>query len=338
MGKNRAGALVVEVTRGGRVESAHEVHAAVCNAEGAVVRVWGDPGRFAFLRSSAKPLQALPLVASGAADAHGLSEEELAIACGSHSAEAYHLAAVRSLLGRAGLEESLLQCGAHQPISQPDADALVRAGDPPRPIHSNCSGKHAGMLALARHLGAPPETYLQPEHPVQRAIRTQLAELAGLPEDAIVLATDGCGVPTFGLPLCAAATAFARLAAPPPGAAYAGAAHRVTAAMRAHPEGVAGTGRFDTVLMRSLPGRLFCKSGAEGYFCAGLPASGLGLALKVTDGSGRPIPAAAMYVLNALRALPAPLPAELESWAHPVVTNTRGERVGEIRVKVDDPG
>ena len=325
---------MVEVWRGDLLESVHRVHAAVCDAEGVVVRAWGDSGRMAYLRSSAKPLQAVPLVASGAASAFGVTDAEIAVACGSHSAEAFHLDAVRSLLHRAGLNESDLRCGPQRPGLPADSDALVRAGREPEPIHNNCSGKHAGMLAVARHIGAPAEGYLEPAHPVQRLIRSVLGHLAGVSEDAIPMGVDGCGAPTFALSLAQAAGAFARLAGANTGQVEIDlAARRIPAAMMAHPAMVGGTGNFVTLLMGALAGAVFCKTGAEGYFCAGVPGRGLGIALKVEDGSGRGAPPAALHILHALAVLTDPLPAALAEWRQPTVTNPRRAVGVEIRVR-----
>lgn len=255
------------------------------------------------------------------------------MACASHGAEAFHCEAVRSLLAKAGLDERHLRCGAHRPAYLPAADVLVRAGQEPRPIHNNCSGKHAGMLALARHLGAPVETYLQVEHPVQRAIRGFLARAAGVTEEAIGVGVDGCSAPTFALPLAGTATAFARVAAARLGSpAEDAAAVRVAAAMMAHPALVAGTGRSDTAVMRTLPGLLFCKTGAEGFLGIGVPGRGWGVAVKVLDGAGRASLPAALFALAALGLLTDVGDGPLASYAAPKMTNAAGEVVGALRV------
>lgn len=327
-------ALTAEVFRGDLVESEHQVFAVVCDASGAVLHSWGEPGRPVYPRSSLKPLQAFPLVASGAAEALGLTDEEVAIACASHSGEAFHVAAVRSLLAKAGVDEGALRCGAHRPIFQPAADELVRAGAEPTAVHNNCSGKHAGMLALARFLGAGPEGYLKLQHPVQRRILAGLAQLSGVPESGIVAGVDGCSAPTFALPMAGTATAYARLAAAQTGSAAGdAAARRIVGAMMAHPEMIGGTGRFDTRLMQSLPGVLFCKGGAEGFFCAGIPERGVALAMKVADGNPRAVPPAAAFVLERLGVLPDPRPAFLAESAAPPLTNVCGAVIGGIRIR-----
>ncbi len=291
----------------------------------------GDPDLPLYLRSAAKPLQAIPLVESGGADALGLSDAELAVICGSHAGEPVHLDAVRSILGRAGLDERALQCGAHPPLSAPHAAALARKGDAPTAIHNNCSGKHAGMLAACRSRGWPVDSYRAPEHPLQREIAAIIGEFCGVPAEEIPRGTDGCGVPTFHVTVRQLGRAFARLADPSDlPARRAEAVRRITRAMAAHPVMVSGTGRLNTVLMAALGGRLFCKGGAEAGFGLGLPAHGWGLAVKIEDGNARGMGA---VVIEALRQLGAVPPAELDALAaehHPVVRNHEGQAVGEM--------
>ena len=289
-------APLVAVRRGAMVESFHRGRVVFCDPGGNVLDGTGDPEAYVYPRSSAKPFQALPLVFSGAADAFGLSSEELAVACASHNAEEAHLAAVRSLLAKAGLTEMDLQSGAHPPIHEPDADRLIKSGEEPLPIHGNCSGKHAGMLAVCVHEGLDTGGYRNPDHPLQRRILGLVAEVCSLREDEVIVAGDDCGVPTFGLPLRGLATGFARLATgeglPDEVARAAG---RLEEAMRRHPFMVAGTGRFDTEVMGGT--NLVCKSGADGVFAAG-SASGWGLAVKISDGGGRAVRPAAAAALG----------------------------------------
>ena len=304
MDNNAAGlpedAPLVAVRRGPVVESIHRGRAVFCDPAGGVIDATGDPEAYVFARSSAKPFQALPLVLSGAADAFGLTDDELAVACASHNAEEPHLAAVRSLLGKAGLSERDLQSGAHPPMHGPEADRLARNGEEPRPVHGNCSGKHAGMLAVCAHEGLDTGGYRNPDHPLQLRIMELLSEVCGLREDEALLAGDDCGVPTFALPLRGLATGFARLAT---GEGLpkevADAAQRLGRAMRKHPFMVAGTGRFDTEVMGETD--LVCKSGAEGVFAAGSAtgdAGGWGLAVKISDGAGRAVRPAAVAALG----------------------------------------
>jgi L-asparaginase II len=310
------------VRRGDLVENVHRGRVAVCDQRGSLVEAVGDAEGYAYARSSAKPFQAIPLVLSGAADSLRLTDEELAVACASHSAEEPHLAAVRSILQKAGLLGRDLQNGAHPPLYALAAAELARSGEEPGAIHGNCSGKHAGMLALCVHEEWETESYRDPVHPLQRWILEIVSTICGLDRDDILLSGDGCGVPTFGLPLKNLATGFARLATgeglPEKLAEAAG---RVQRAMREHPYMVAGTGRFDTAVMRGTD--LISKSGAEAAYGAGSP-EGWGLALKISDGASRAVRPAALATL-ARRGVE--LPEEPES--HPV-RDLHGEAVGEV--------
>lgn len=282
--------------RGALVESIHRGRIAVCHASGGILDAVGDPEGYVYLRSSAKPFQALPLLLSGAADALRLSDEELAVVCASHNAEPRHLSAVRSILRKVGLSEGDLQSGTHPPLYAPAAARLARSGDEPRPIHGNCSGKHAGMLALCVHEGWDTVSYRKPDHPVQQKILGALAEICVVGRDEILVAGDNCGVPTFALPLKNVAIGFARLAS---GEGLEGelgvAARRIREAMRSNPFMVAGTDRLDTELMQAT--NLLLKSGAEAVFAGGSP-EGWGIAIKVSDGSGRAVRPAALAALS----------------------------------------
>ena len=225
-GTTRAGDtehLVVEVTRGAIVESRHLVSAAVADAGGELVAAWGEVEGPVFARSAVKPIQALPLLESGAAEALAVSDAELALACASHGGEPLHVAALRDWLARLGLAETDLECGAHPPLHEPSAEALVRSGTAPSALHNNCSRKHAAMLATARHLGEETRGYIRSAHPVQRRVAACLADMSGCDLERAPEASDGCGIPTFALPLSGLARAMARPArarrAPPPAAA-----------------------------------------------------------------------------------------------------------------------
>ncbi|MDQ3251947.1 MAG: asparaginase, partial [Actinomycetota bacterium] len=289
-------APVAAVTRGALLESVHRGRLAVCDPDGNVIEAVGDPEAYIYARSSAKPLQALPLVLSGAAEAFGLTDSELAVACASHNAEEPHLAAVRSILKKAGLTEDDLQSGTHLPLYEPEAYELIRSGGEPRPVHGNCSGKHAGMLAVCVHEGYETATYRDPGHPLQRRILSLIAEVCGMREDEVLVAGDNCGVPAFALPLRSFATGLARIAT---GDALpdelAGAALRIRDAMREHPFMVAGTGRLDTDLMNSTD--LLVKGGAEAVLAVG-SQDGWGMALKISDGATRAVRPAALAVLG----------------------------------------
>jgi L-asparaginase II len=287
--------ITVAVRRGETVESRHRVHA-VAVQDGTVVAEAGDGGLVTFMRSSAKPIQALPLTRA----LPELDEKELAIACASHQALPEQLEAVRALLARAPAGEDELECGPE--------------GDPPSPLNHNCSGKHAGMLALCRAHGWDSRGYRLPNHPCQHAMQAEVARAADLEEDELETAIDGCGVVTFALPLERMALAFARLERLDGG-------DRVAAAMRAHPGLIRGPGGVDTTLMRAHEGWIG-KGGAEGLICAAGPR-GLGVALKIEDGGSRALGAA-------LAAFLARLGYPVERLDRAAVRNSRGEEVGDI--------
>lgn len=308
------------VKRGELVESVHRGRLAFCDPGGSLLEARGDPEAYVYLRSSAKPFQALPLVLSGAADDFGLAEEELAVACASHNAEEPHLAAVWSILEKAGLHENDLQNGAHLPMYEAAADDLIRKGEEPRPVHGNCSGKHAGMLAVCVHEGYETHTYREPGHPLQRRILGLLAEVCGVDEDEVLVAGDNCGVPAFALPLRSFATGLARIATgeelPD---RLVDAAARIRDAMRAHPFMVAGTGRLDTELMGRTS--LLVKGGAEAVLAVGNP-EGWGMALKISDGSQRAVRPVASVALERMG-------VEVGAW-DAAVRGLHGETVGEF--------
>jgi len=312
--------VLVEVTRGGRVESAHRAACVVTDGQGRVVFQAGDIDAPVFPRSAVKALQALPLVQSGAADRLGLTDAEIALACASHSGEPVHVATARSMLAKAGRDAACLECGAHWPLDPAAARALVAAGEAPSALHNNCSGKHAGFICLASAHGEDPAGYVRPDHPAMRRVTAALAEATGTRLDAGNRAIDGCSIPTFAIPLRALATGFARFGT------AGGAAARIRAAVAANPFLVGGDGRFDTVLMTALGSRAFAKGGAEGVHCAALPEQGLGLAVKCDDGAGR----AADLICAALvaRFLGDGVPEWL---LHPELRNWNGMTVGAIR-------
>ena len=319
-------APVAALRRGGLLESVHRGRYAVVDPNGERIDSLGETEGYVYMRSSAKPFQALPIVFSGAADAFGFTDEELAAACASHNGEPRHLAAVRSILRRVGLSEDDLQNGFHPPMHAPSTDRLRKTGESPRAIHGNCSGKHAGMLAVCVHAGWDPAGYRDPDGPLQKLILRTVATVCGVEPGDVRLAGDGCGVPVFALPLERMALGFARLAA---GGAegfpddLSEALGRVRDAMRAHPYLVAGTGRLDTKLMEGT--NLVAKSGAEAVFAAAsITGPPWGMALKVSDGAGR---ALAPAVLGALARQGVRVPQDLDSSP---VADLRGETVGEI--------
>ncbi len=327
--------LLAEVLRGSEVESRHYGHVVVVDAAGRVLFSAGDPERLTYPRSSLKPLQALAGIARGTAEAFRFSDAEIAVTCASHAAEPRHREAVARILARIEASEADLRCGPHPVPHLPSRDELIREGREPTPIYSNCSGKHSGMLALARLLGAPLRGYWEVDHPVQQEILQVLEATAGTDLSTLRWGVDGCGVPTYLMPLHELALGFARLAAPEalpdtPDRPYARAAARITVAMNAEPEMVRGEGGFDSVLMRALPGVLASKGGAEGCQAVGLLGRGIGIAVKVEDGSARPLAPVVLAVLERLGVLPEEFPTALAPLRRPPVLNTRGEVVGEV--------
>lgn len=330
-GVETANPVLVEVLRGDTVECIHRGAAVVCDARGNVIAAWGDIARPIFPRSAIKPLQALPLVESGAADRFGCDPEELALACASHTGEPAHVEAVAAWLTRLGVGVDALECGAHMPLNRVAATALLRRDAAPSALHNNCSGKHAGMITTALAEDEPVAGYVGAEHPVQRRVRRVLEEMSETDLDAAPAAIDGCSIPTIAMPLAAMARAMARFGDPAGLApARAAACARLAAAMMAHPVMVAGSGRVPSVAMTAAPGVLV-KNGAEGVYCAVLPERGLGIALKIDDGARRAAEIAIAALLRHLdvfdgagwRAVEAVLPA--------VIYNRNRLVVGAVR-------
>ncbi|HEY0419775.1 MAG TPA: asparaginase [Acetobacteraceae bacterium] len=321
--------VLVEVTRGSRVESAHRGAAVVLDAAGGVVFEAGDIDAAVFPRSAVKAILALPMVESGAAARLGLTDAEIALACSSHSGEPVHAEAAESMLRKAGRDVSCLECGTQWPINDAASRALAAAGRTPTALHNNCSGKHSGFICLVCDRGDDPAGYVRPEHPTMRAVTAALAEMTGAGLDESNVAVDGCSIPTYAIPLRALALGFARFATGqglhPDRAA---ATRRIRAAVAANPLMVAGTGRFDTRLMTALGERVFSKTGAEGVFCVALPEQGLGLAVKCNDGAGR---AAEIVTANLLARLMPDAPEALAELARPRLRNWNGIDIGELR-------
>jgi L-asparaginase II len=330
--------LLTELIRGGIVDDIHRGDVAVVAADGTLLQLVGDPrGKRAFWRSSAKPFQAMPFVASGAAEQFGFSSDDLALVAASHGGEPIHVDRAAAMLARVGFEVDDLACGAHLPLDPEAAHLLERSDTPPTALHNNCSGKHIGMLGLAEFLGAPHGGYRFPEHPVQGAILENVARFSGLPAEEVTLGLDGCGVPCFGTSVYRMALAFARLMAPEDyvDEPYATAAGLVREAMLDHPYLVAGRLRTDTELMQAAPGRLLSKGGAGGVQCVGL-RSGIGIAVKVEDGAsvtgpGQPAGVAALEVLRQLGELDDGALEVLARHARPQVETVAGEVAGEVR-------
>jgi L-asparaginase II len=322
----------IESTRGTTVESVHRVSVAVVDVAGRLVASSGDPDLVTFWRSAAKPFQAIPLVADGAADHWGFDERALALACASQSSEPVHRELAEWMLQQAGLTENHLACGPHPPLGAAVAEAVIRQGITITPVWSNCSGKHAGMLALARHHGWPLADYEVRGHPLQERILAEVARWTGVTPDRMLQAVDGCTTVCFGLPLRAMALAYARF-----GAASEPAPARLRAAMLRHPDLVGGSGRACTEIMADYHGKLLVKIGADGIYCAALTGAGLGVAVKVEDGDMRTSPVALLGALRALsQGLPSgfaldPMPPPVARHAEFTTQNTRGVVTGITR-------
>lgn len=324
--------VLVEVLRGAHVESAHRGSVAVFDGDGKPVWELGDAARPVFPRSAVKAIQALPFIESGAADAYGFDERELALACASHSGEAAHAELAAAMLGKAGLDASALECGAHWPMSQAATVALARSGASPSALHNNCSGKHAGFLCTCRHAGLDHHGYVKAGHALQEMVRGALEDVIGVAHGEDNRGTDGCSIPTYAVPLRNLARAFARMASGQGlGHQRAGAAKRLLSACMAEPFLVSGTDRADKALMSAAPGRIFVKTGAEGVYCSALPELGLGIALKCDDGAGRAAESMIAAVLAKLTAGEPALAALLTALANPVLKNWNGIEVAGLR-------
>lgn len=325
---------LVEITRGEIVESRHLGALAVVDSDGRLLASAGDPFYAAYLRSSAKPFQAMPTVASGAFDRTGLAQDALALMCASHHGTEEHVAVCQRILDASGLDASALRCGVHWPIDEEATRRLAAAGLTPDPRHNNCSGKHSGMLTLATFWERADSDYTDPSHPVQRAIMQRLVEFTGLPAEAISVAPDNCTVPAFAMPLANAALAFARLIDPTSPQE----ARRIVAAMQAYPHLVSGHGAMDDMLMRAGAGALVAKGGAEGYQGIGIrtpDGRSLGFTLKMADGAARAKGPVIYAVLERLGLATHDVLVSLESLRRPEVRNHRQVVVGEMRPVFD---
>lgn len=329
--------ILVEVRRGAIVESWHRGAIVVAEPDGRIITRLGDDGLVTSTRSTIKPIQAIPFITSGAADHFSVDERELAVVCASHEGEPIHTETVAGMLARAGLDESALRCGTQPPYNAETAKKLETAGQPFTQLHNNCSGKHTGMLMTAVLRGLPLDDYVSAEHPVQREIVSTFARLTDLDEN-LPTAIDGCSAPTFGVPLRSLAVAFARLVSKSDEySTAAAAARRIVAAMINHPEMVGGTkGRFDTELLRAGHGKLICKVGAEAAYsigvfpCVQFPR-GIGIAIKMEDGSYRGLGPTVVELLAKLGILNEEEAEQLATFHRPLVENRRGQNVGEVR-------
>ncbi len=304
----------------------------VVDGGGRTIAAIGDIDAPVYPRSSVKALQAIPLIESGAARSFGLTRAEIALCCASHNGEPAHIDAARSILAKAGADETVLECGKQPPRRDEDLAALHRASEAARPIHNNCSGKHAGFIALALHLGVDPTGYVTADHPVQRTIGATLKAMLGAALSADLCGIDGCSVPTYAVPLSKLADGFSRLVSGRDlGDARAGACRQLYDACVEEPFMVAGTGRFCTDVMRLFAGRVFVKTGAEGVYTAAFRDSGIGVALKCDDGAVRASEIAMAAVIDALLPMQAGERQAFQRILRPVLKNWRLTKVGEIR-------
>ncbi len=322
-------ATMVELWRGGILESTHQGHAVICDAAGQIVQAWGDPNRIIFPRSSCKMIQALPLLESGAADAAGLTDAHIALSCASHQGADLHVNMAQRWLADLGLSESDLRCGAHEPYDRTERDRLIKSDTSPCQFHNNCSGKHSGFLTAVQHMRAGPE-YTELDHPLQREIKSATEEVTG--ETSTGHGIDGCSAPNFTTSVAGLARAMSRFAtAPENGDSRARAMHRLTRSMACHPELLAGKGRACTELMQAMGGRVAIKTGAEAVYVAILPEQKLGIALKIEDGNARASEAALVGILTQIGALNPADPAAQKRLPAPQI-NCMGRRVGELRL------
>jgi L-asparaginase II len=324
--------FLIEVTRGSLIESRHRGSVAIVDADGTPVLALGDVERRVYPRSAVKAIQALPLVESGIADRFGLSDEEIALTCASHSGEEKHAATAASILAKAGRDASCLECGAHWPSGEAANRALAATGGQPSALHNNCSGKHSGFICLSCGLDEDPKGYVTAQHHVQKTVRRVLEDLTGAPHTEAERGTDGCSIPTYAIPLSALALGFARFGT---GNGLSGerriAAGRIRCAVAKHPFMVAGTDRFDTKLMECLRERAFVKSGAEGVYCATLPELGYGIALKIDDGTQRASATVMATLILHLLSLSDGERIQVEALAQPVLKNWNGIEVGHVQ-------
>ncbi|MCS6874752.1 MAG: asparaginase [Pyrinomonadaceae bacterium] len=333
-------AILAEVTRSHVVESIHRGHLIVLDGDGKEICSLGNKKAITFMRSSAKPFQVLPLIYSGGAKKFNLLDEEIAIACASHSGEQFHIGIVEKMLKKIGVDESFLQCGAHLPFNEKVAEQMIKNNEKPRAIHNNCSGKHAAMLAMAKHLGANLQDYLHTTHNVQQEILKIISTFTETAESKIKVGIDGCSAPTFALSMEAMAKAMTKLILPTRffDESLVAACNRVTKAMMTYPEVIGGNERLDTILMKAGKGTIVSKIGAEGvWLCGILPSQkwkqGLAIALKIEDGDDKR--ARAVVAIELLRKLGVFNEDTLSSYSPLPVKNRNGNIVGQVRACFD---
>ena len=329
-------AVIAEVTRGDVIESVHRGIVAVVDVDGSVVASAGDVERLAYFRSSAKPFQAIPLVESGAADAFGFTERELALACSSHDSTPDHQRGIARMLEKIGLHDEDLRCGISPPVDEQELARSVLGLVWPSQVQCECSGEHAGMLAACKHLGYPLDSYVERDHPLQRRVLEILATVLGMDEGAVILGTDGCSIPTFAAPIRRFAFAYATLATPRQSSVkndstLIDAIDRLRAAMLAYPVMIGNQGVLDTEIMQFTGGRIVAKLGAEGLLCLAAPERGLGIAIASEDGMPRGLGPAAIATLDQLGLADESALCALRERYAGAVPNFKGEPVGTVR-------
>lgn len=327
-------APLAEVTRGGQAESIHFGAVAVVNTRGELLLQSGDPHFPTFTRSTIKPFQALPFLRAGGPAHFGYARSELALLCASHSGEAMHTDGVQEMLRKAGCDEHHLRCGCHEPIHYAVAGRRPAREDVFNQLHNNCSGKHAGFLAYCVQHRLPLDSYLDLAHPLQQAVRRELAAAAGVQESGLMAGIDGCSAPNYAMPLSRLAFAYARLAQGRADTADGDLMGELFDAMTGYPELVSGSGRFDLALMQTAPGDWVAKGGAEGVQAIGIRSAGIGIALKVADGNARALYPAVISVLQHIGVLQHAAQTPLASWQEAQVRNPMGVVTGDVRATV----
>ncbi|MEM7037486.1 MAG: asparaginase [Bacteroidota bacterium] len=321
--------ILTTTTRNGLVETVHRGAWCMVGEGGKVVASVGDIELRTYPRSAMKLVQVLPLILTGAADALDITPEEIALMCGSHNAEDRHRATALSILEKAAATEADLACGTHDPLSRTVHHSLIASATPTTALYNNCSGKHAGFLALARHIGAPLKGYLLPDHPVQIHVREAVVRIFGLPETELHHGIDGCSAPNYGMPLRHMALGYQRLAAPENlPANWSAAIYCVTAAISAHPFMIAGTDRYCTELMSAAPNQVIAKLGADGVYCMALPHRKRGIAVKIDDGATGPQYNVAQTLLEAQGIFRSGTPERLKKFKETPILNCKGLQVG----------
>ena len=324
--------IVLNYTRAGHVENIHRGDIAAVNCAGEIIFSVGNAKLPMFWRSAAKPFQALPFVKNGGLEKYNITDEELALLVSSHSGEENHVALVRGILKKLGLDESVLDCGVVRPMNGKAYKNLIAKGEKVLPVHNPCSGKHSQIIALAMMLGIPFEGYTKPEHEAQKIIFKHVAMAAKVPENELEIGIDGCGVPVFYLPLYNMALAYARLSTPAKGdwGEYENSALKIRDAMSKYPQVISGSGRIDLAVSEVTGGRIIAKIGADAVYCLCVKDGDLGIAFKIEDGSYAAITPMVIAVLKKMDLLSKDEAATLEEKFPPVLKNHRGEIIGTV--------